>query len=323
MKRLMTSIENFSFEFPENAYKIKEMLALIPKNEQSHFQECGIEEIRTHNNSDSCTMAVIAAKKLLAERTTNQPAIDLVVYIQPRAPQYLMSSELTYILEALALSKVYALTITDFGCVNISYALELVRKFLQAKAYQCALLLTGSSPYSINRFRYPVTIIGDAGMAMLLTQSNHDIIVDQELDYNGKYWDLFYVDYKNNPSDQWNEECKDLNQYSFKLALESRLKFNELINNLLTRNNLKKKDIAYYLMQNISNSAYQYYEECLDIEFHPCCKINLKHYGHLGSIDIMLNYHSLLRTEAPRKGDKIIILNNSPVAAWSVTLIEH
>lgn len=62
------------------------------------------------------------------------------------------------------------------------------------------------------------------------------------------------------------------------------------------------------LMQNMTASAYQFYESLLDLPIHPVCRKNLRRYGHLGAMD--------------GEGDHVLVLNNSPVAAWAVSLWE-
>jgi 3-oxoacyl-[acyl-carrier-protein] synthase III len=75
-------------------------------------------------------------------------------------------------------------------------------------------------------------------------------------------------------------------------------------------------------MQNLSEGAFTFYEETLGIEFAPACRRNLRRFGHLGPIDVILNLHTELQSGSIENGDRILILNNAPVAAWSVMLFE-
>jgi 3-oxoacyl-[acyl-carrier-protein] synthase-3 len=50
--------------------------------------------------------------------------------------------------------------------------------------------------------------------------------------------------------------------------------------------------------------------------------MNLGQYGHLGSADILLNYQLGLQAKMIKPGSRVLILNNSPVAAWSTILIK-
>jgi 3-oxoacyl-[acyl-carrier-protein] synthase-3 len=75
-------------------------------------------------------------------------------------------------------------------------------------------------------------------------------------------------------------------------------------------------------MQNVTASAYSFYETLLGLPIHPVCRAHLAEYGHLGAMDVVLNLQRLLDSGEIAEGDHVLVLNNSPVAAWAVTLWE-
>jgi 3-oxoacyl-[acyl-carrier-protein] synthase-3 len=75
-------------------------------------------------------------------------------------------------------------------------------------------------------------------------------------------------------------------------------------------------------MQNVTASAFQFYESLLGLPIHPVCAGHLATYGHLGAMDVVLNLDRLLASGDVAAGDLVLVLNNSPVAAWAATLWE-
>lgn len=59
-----------------------------------------------------------------------------------------------------------------------------------------------------------------------------------------------------------------------------------------------------------------------DLTIHPICATHLARYGHLGAMDVVLNLDRLVASGELRPGDRVLVLNNSPVAAWAVSLWE-
>ncbi|RSS79187.1 3-oxoacyl-ACP synthase, partial [Streptomyces sp. WAC02707] len=139
---------------------------------------------------------------------------------------------------------------------------------------------------------------------------------------NGRYWDLFGLEYRDRPTAEWREKCSDPPGYSFRLAMETRSRLAELVAELLARNGLTRADIAGYASQNLSAGGLAFVEESLDITLLPSCRDNLRALGHLGANDTFLNLSTALDRKELAEGDLAVLINVSPVAAWSVLLVE-
>jgi 3-oxoacyl-[acyl-carrier-protein] synthase III len=291
--------------------------------ELEYFRNCGIESIVDSGSISSFDLARGASEQLLQETGVEPDKIDVIIYIKSRTPDYLISSEATRLKHAIKAERAITFGLTDLGCADISMALKLSRDFLLAnRRYNNILIAYGNKQFSSSRFRYPVNILGDGGIAVLIGRTEENKIIDIQLDANGSYWDLFRLNYRSTTSDNYKEECSDVRKYGFELAIESKNRFDELNKNILASSGLSKADIDYYLLQNISARAYDYYESAFGIKISPVCRMNLTQYGHLGSADIMLNYHTGVSSGIFQKGSRILIMNNSPVAAWSSMLVE-
>ncbi|MGO4287987.1 3-oxoacyl-[acyl-carrier-protein] synthase III C-terminal domain-containing protein [Chitinophaga sp. RAB17] len=316
------SIKTYTPGTPVSIHSLQEK-ATFDENELSYFSTCGIDTVYDSGNISSYELAKGATEKLLQETGTAAADIDMIIYVQSRMPEHFISSEATRLQHEIKADNALSFAITNLGCADSSMALKLAKDFLVAnRKANHVLICYGNKLFSQYRFRNPVTIMGDGGVAALISKTADHKIADISIQTNGKYWDLFKLEYKNKSADQYKEACSDTRKYGFELAIESKNRFKEINDALLKSNQLVKEDIHHFLLQNISSRAYEYYQSAFDIRISPICAINLAQYGHLGAGDIFLNYQTGTESGIFQKGEKVLIMNNSPVAAWSSILIE-
>jgi 3-oxoacyl-[acyl-carrier-protein] synthase-3 len=177
-------------------------------------------------------------------------------------------------------------------------------------------------PTGAFRIRYPVTVIGDGAYAMTVVRGGRPVLRAHRQETDGTFHDLFYVDYKSGPVQEWREECRSLDRYSFELAMHSRHRLSALVDGVLADAGVTKADVAATVMQNVTTSAFDFYEQTLDLPIHRFCRVHLADAGHLGAMDVVLNLQRVVSMGGLSRGDLVLVLNNSPVAAWIVTLWE-
>lgn len=296
--------------------------AELTEEASTYFEASGIEAIRQSKES-GFALALGAAEQLLADEQIDPERIDLVIYIRGRIPDQLVSSEATRLQHALGATKAMVLSVCDLGCADSTMALKMAVDYLTAnRSARQALVCYGHRNPESCRFRYPVTVQGDGGIACLLSKGNGHALLDFAFDFNGAYWDLFKIEYEGRRKESLREECRDLRAYGFELAVESRMKFQQCNQKLLDRHRLSYGDIDHILMQNISARAFEVYSQFLNHPISPVCRQNLSEYGHLGCADILLNLHLGLESGLFSTGQKLLIMNNSPVAAWTTLLLQ-
>ncbi|WP_143305904.1 ketoacyl-ACP synthase III family protein [Chitinophaga vietnamensis] len=321
----MTGIQHISTFTPGTPVAIAQLpeKATFNDTELSYFNTCGINTVYDSGDISSYELALGASEKLLQESGTDPAAIDLIIYLQSRMPEQFISSEATRLQRDIKATNAVSFAVSNLGCADSSMALKLARDFLTANRRASNVLICyGNKLFSRYRFRNPVTILGDGGIAALISKSSDHKITDIMIQTNGHYWDLFKLEYRNKSADQYKEECSDVRKYGFELAIESKNRFKEINDTLLERNAIAREQVSHFLLQNISTRAYEYYQSAFDIKISPVCAVNLSQYGHLGAGDIFLNYQTGIQSGLFQKGEKVLIMNNSPVAAWSSVLIE-
>lgn len=311
--------------FPATSARVASLAELdeLPAHRREHALTLGIETVRTAGELSEVDLAAAAATAALAEAGLDAADVDALLLVTGRAPQYLLASETTRLQNRIGATRAFTTGVGDLGCVSISAALTLAAALLRADAgCRTVLVVAAAKTPTRNRYRAPMTLLGDGAAALLVTASGGCWeFVDQILRSDGKYADLFRIDYRDTPSAAWTEECADESTYSFRLAVESKKRFDTIIPELLERNGIRLGSVGPILMQNLSGGAFAFWEEALDATIDAACRGNLAAYGHLGSVDMLVNLQAAAATRA--SGDYALLLNSSPVAAWSAGLMRR
>ncbi|QXV63883.1 hypothetical protein INP83_12290 [Mucilaginibacter sp. 21P] len=321
----MIGIIGISTYFPQKTISVKQLIASenLDEQQRAYFESVGIDTIQHADEQESYDLAKNAALKVIADYQVKPTDINLVVHVQTRLPQYLMSSSSGRLQFEVGAKNANAMSISDLGCTDMSMAVKIAADHLKANAdARYILICYGNRQYAPSRFRFPITINGDGGVALLIGRTARNQILDVNIKTSGSYWDLFKVDYLGKAFSDYREECSSFRKYGFELAIESKLKISELNDATLNRQELSKADISHYMLQNLSARSFEFYETTFDLKFAGVCRENLNKYGHLGPADIMVNYQAGLDNGTFRSGDKVLIMNNSPVASWSNILLQ-
>ncbi|MFD7117745.1 3-oxoacyl-ACP synthase III family protein [Streptomyces sp. NPDC056641] len=298
-------------------------LAAWDETELSTRGSLGIDTVRADDRVSAVDLCEHAARRVLDRSGVDARELGALIMVESRAPETLLSSEATRLQHLLGAGAATTLTVGGLGCVSISAALITARGLLAGdSALDNVLVVHGSKPAAAVRYRHPVTVNGDGGQALLLSRRGPVRILDIAQRTNGHYWDLFKVKYRDRPTAQWREECGDPATYSFRLAMETRGALSAMLREVLERNGLRPADIRGYLSHNLSAGSFTFTEESLGIDILPVCRENLRRYGHLGSNDVFLNLYTALERKELATGDRVVLINASPVAAWSLLLVE-
>lgn len=307
---------------PDDHTPVRELpeFGTLSHRETEFVETSGVAEIGEFRNSTATDLAVRACQELAADGRLDP---DVLLLVGPRAPDVLLGSDVGRVQKESGLSGSFAFTVDGLGCAGSSAAWALARDLLVADPSRRSVLIThGSRPTGVDRIRYPVTVIGDGAYAMTIERDVRPVLRAHRMQTDGDFHDLFQVDYKQTPWYEWREECSSPDRYSFELALQSRLRLGKLVTQVLADAGVGKDQVAATVMQNVTASAYDFYESLLELPIHPVCRGHLREYGHLGAMDVVLNLDRLLGNGELRPGDLVLVLNNSPVAAWAVTLWE-
>ena len=294
---------------------------LLGPDEAEFARRCGVCTVGVLDGATNGGVAARACRDLLDAAGGPEP--DVLIMVGPRAPDVLLGSDVCRVQADVGLATTFSFTVDGLGCAGSSAAWALARDLLLAQPdRRCVLITHASLPTGADRVRYPVTVIGDGGCAMTMVRGGRPALRAHRMATDGAFHDLFRVDYRQAPWYEWREECASPDRYRFELALHSRSRLGAMVDEVLAEAGLGREDVSAALMQNVTASAFDFYRSLLGIEIHPVCAANLARYGHLGAMDVVLNLDALLRGGQLAEGDHVLVLNNSPVAAWAVSLWE-
>ncbi|WP_433687534.1 3-oxoacyl-[acyl-carrier-protein] synthase III C-terminal domain-containing protein [Micromonospora carbonacea] len=286
--------------------------------EREFVGTCGIDRVGVFPDAPTTDFAVQACQEL-GKATPLDP--DVLIMVGARAPDVLLGSDSGRLQLDGGFDRAFAFTLDGLGCTGSSAAWALARDLLVADpGRQSVLIAHASRPTGVDRVRFPVTVIGDGAYAMTIVRGGSPALVAHRQESDGTFHDLFRVDYKQSPWYEWREECESPDRYRFELALHSRQRLGRMVETVLADAGITKADVAATLMQNVTASAYGFYQSLLGLPIHPVCQRQLAAYGHLGAMDVVLNLDRLLAGGDVGPGDHVLVLNNSPVAAWAATV---
>lgn len=306
---------------PERRVPVEELpeLPRLDATSRKFVRDCGVTTVAAYEDGEA--PGSLAARAVREVSRCTGPAPDLLLLVAPRAPDVLLGSDATRVQAEGGVEGAFAFSVDGLGCTGSSAAWAIARDLMAADASrECAVVAYASRPLALDRVRYPVTIVGDGAFAMTLVRGGRPALRAHRMQTDGAFHDLFYVDYKPVPWYEWREECASPDRYVFELAMQSRLRLAALVDAVLADAGVTKADVAATLMQNVTMHAFEFYESALGLPIHDVCRANLVRYGHLGAMDVVLNLQELLAGGELRSGDHVLVLNNSPVAAWAVTL---
>lgn len=304
---------------PEDVTKVADLpeFSVLGQDEAEFALGCGIRTVGVFPDGPAAPLAAEACRGLGAGRA------DVLLLVAPRAPDVLLGSDAGRVQAECGLRPGFAFTVDGLGCTGSSAAWGLAVDLLAADpARESVLIAHASRPTGVDRVRYPVTVIGDGAYAMTIVRGGRPVLRAHRMRSDGEFHDLFGVDYKQVPWYEWREECASPDRYRFELAMRSRLELGSLVDEVLAAAGVTKDAVAATLMQNVTASAYDFYESLLGLKIHPVCAEHLAGYGHLGAMDVVLNLDRLLARGGLTTGDLVLVLNNSPVAAWAATVWE-
>ncbi len=307
---------------PDGRAKVTDLpeFAALTHDEAEFARTSGVDSVAVFDDEPTTGLAARACRELLSG-TDVQP--DVLMLVGARSPEVLLGSDSAAVQDLTGLAAAFSFTVDGLGCAGSSAAWALARDLLAADpARDCVLIAHASRPTGADRIRYPVTVIGDGAYAMTMVRGGRPVLRAHRMQTDGGFNDLFRVDYKQAPWYEWREECQDPDRYRFELAMHSQKRLDRLVDEVLADAGVGKADVAATLMQNVTASAYEFYEALLGLSINPVCGRHLAELGHLGAMDVVLNLDRLLAGGEVSAGDLVLVLNNSPVAAWTVTLWE-
>ncbi|MDH5365464.1 MAG: ketoacyl-ACP synthase III [Cyclobacteriaceae bacterium] len=288
---------------PERIVTNDELSTMMDTNNEWIIERTGIEQRRFIDPSKD-TLANMAAKasKIAAERANIKISdIDFIIFATI-TPDYFFPGSGVLVQRELGLEGIGALDIRN-ACSGFIYALSIGEQYIKTGTYKNILVIGGEIQSTAldltTRGRNTAVIFGDGVGAAILQPSTDDKgILSTHLHADGRFAEELYV--KDPGSSRPNEERQpeqilDTSTYKvhmngsavFKHAI---VRFSEVINEALDKNNLSKEDINLLIPHQANLRISQFLQKKLEL---PDEKIynNIMRYGNTtaGSIPIAMS----------------------------------
>ena len=315
-------IKGIGYYVPENIVKNKDLEKIMDTSDEWIQERTGIRERRwVLENSDESTssMGTEAAKKAIDNAGISPDQIDFIIFAT-LSPDYFFPGSGVLIQRNLGLKEVGALDIRN-QCSGFIYALSIADQYIKSGMYK-NILIVGSELHSgglekSTRGRNVSVIFGDGAGAVIL-QASDDLekgIMSTHLHSEGKYAEELAVispatkkwidKLVEDPDEDGSSYAPYMNgNFVFKNAV---VRFMEVINEALVKNNLTKEDIDLLIPHQANLRISQFVQKQLAL---PNEKVynNIMKYGNTTAASIPIALAEAIEKGMLNEGDVLLSL---------------
>ncbi len=328
-------IKGIGYYVPENIVKNKDLEKIMDTSDEWIQERTGIRERRwVLENSDESTssMGTEAAKKAIDNAGISPDQIDFIIFAT-LSPDYFFPGSGVLIQRNLGLKEVGALDIRN-QCSGFIYALSTADQYIKSGMYK-NILIVGSELHSgglekSTRGRNVSVIFGDGAGAVIL-QASDDLekgIMSTHLHSEGKYAEELAVispatkkwinKLVEDPDEDGSSYAPYMNgNFVFKNAV---VRFMEVINEALVKNNLTKEDIDLLIPHQANLRISQFVQKQLAL---PNEKVynNIMKYGNTTAASIPIALAEAIEKGMLNDGDILCLAAFGSGFTWGSALI--
>jgi len=328
-------IKGIGYYVPENIVKNKDLEKIMDTSDEWIQERTGIRERRwVLENSDESTssMGTEAAKKAIDNAGISPDQIDFIIFAT-LSPDYFFPGSGVLIQRNLGLKEVGALDIRN-QCSGFIYALSIADQYIKSGMYK-NILIVGSELHSgglekSTRGRNVSVIFGDGAGAVIL-QASDDLekgIMSTHLHSEGKYAEELAVispatkkwidKLVEDPDEDGSSYAPYMNgNFVFKNAV---VRFMEVINEALVKNNLTKEDIDLLIPHQANLRISQFVQKQLAL---PNEKVynNIMKYGNTTAASIPIALAEAIEKGMLNDGDILCLAAFGSGFTWGSALI--
>ena len=328
-------IKGIGYYLPENIVKNKDLEKIMDTSDEWIQERTGIRERRwVLENSDESTssMGTEAAKKAIDNAGISSDQIDFIIFAT-LSPDYFFPGSGVLIQRNLGLKEVGALDIRN-QCSGFIYALSIADQYIKSGMYK-NILIVGSELHSgglekSTRGRNVSVIFGDGAGAVIL-QASDDLekgIMSTHLHSEGKYAEELAVispatkkwidKLVEDPDEDGSSYAPYMNgNFVFKNAV---VRFMEVINEALVKNNLTKEDIDLLIPHQANLRISQFVQKQLAL---PNEKVynNIMKYGNTTAASIPIALAEAIEKDMLNEGDVLCLAAFGSGFTWGSALI--
>ena len=329
-------IKGLGFYVPDNIVTNNDLTAFMDTSDKWVQERTGVEERRwakPNSGDTTATMGVKAANKAVQNAKILNDDIDFIIFAT-LSPDYYFPGPGVLVQELMGLDNIGALDVRN-QCSGFIYALSIADQYIKTGMYK-NILVIGSEyqSYGIDkstRGRAISVIFGDGAGAAIISriEAKNTGILSTHLHSEGKHakelsclapgfgtrW-VTDILKDNNPNDE--SFLPYMNgQFVFKNAV---IRFQEVINETLLKNNLKKEDISLFIPHQANLRIAQFIQRKFQFSDKQVFN-NINKYGNTTAASIPIALTEAYQKKLIKKGDLVLLAAFGSGFTWGSALI--
>lgn len=328
-----SKIVGLGHHVPDTVITNEYLSNLMDTNDEWIIERTGIKERRWMNPKDDtvANMAAKATRVALQRANLTEKDIDFIVFATI-TPDYFFPGSGVLLQRELGLDgRIGALDIRN-ACSGFIYALSVADQFIKTGMYK-TILVVGAEIQSTalditTRGRNTAVIFGDGAGAAILQPSGKPGILSTHLHSDGRFAEELYV--KDPGSSRPHSERQPeqiLDTTNFKVVMNGNqvfkhavVRFMEVINEALEKNNLKKEDINLLVPHQANLRISQYIQEKLSLRDDQVYN-NIMRYGNTTAASIPIALSEAWAEGRVKENDVLCLAAFGSGFTWASALI--
>ena len=331
-----SKISGLGFYLPENIVTNDDLSKIMDTSDEWIRERTGIKERRWIDRTSEDTtsvMGVKAAKMAISDANLTKDDIDFIIFAT-LSPDYFFPGAGVMVQDMMDMKTVGALDVRN-QCSGFIYALSTADQFVKTGMYK-NILVIGSETHSpgldkTTRGRGVSVIFGDGAGAVVVSreEDNSKGILSTHLHSQGEHakelsvispglgtrW-VSDIIKDNDPNEE--SYLPYMNgQFVFKNAV---VRFSEVINEALEKNNLKKDDIKLLIPHQANLRIAQFIQKKFKLEDNQVFN-NISKYGNTTAASIPIALAEAYRANLIQKNDIIVLAAFGSGFTWGSALI--
>ncbi len=332
-----SKISGLGFYLPDNIVTNNDLEKIMDTTDNWIKERTGIEErrwVKSDSEDTTSVMGVKAAKLAISDANLKNKDIDFIIFAT-LSPDYFFPGSGVMVQDMMDMSTIGSLDVRN-QCSGFIYALSIADQYIKTGMYK-NILVIGSETHSpgldkTTRGRGVSVIFGDgAGAAVVSRESDKSKgILSTHLHSQGKYakelsvispgmgtrW-VSDILKDNDPDDE--SYLPYMNgQFVFKNAI---VRFSEVINEALQKNNLTKNDIKLLIPHQANLRISQFVQRSFKLHNNQIFN-NISKYGNTTAASIPIALAEAYQANLINKGDIIILAAFGSGFTWGSALIK-
>ena len=332
-----SKISGLGFYLPDNIVTNNDLEKIMDTTDNWIKERTGIEErrwVKSDSEDTTSVMGVKAAKLAISDANLKNKDIDFIIFAT-LSPDYFFPGSGVMVQDMMDMSTIGSLDVRN-QCSGFIYALSIADQYIKTGMYK-NILVIGSETHSpgldkTTRGRGVSVIFGDgAGAAVVSRELDKSKgILSTHLHSQGKYakelsvispgmgtrW-VSDILKDNDPEDE--SYLPYMNgQFVFKNAI---VRFSEVINEALQKNNLTKNDIKLLIPHQANLRISQFVQRSFKLHNNQIFN-NISKYGNTTAASIPIALAEAYQANLINKGDIIILAAFGSGFTWGSALIK-